>query len=80
VNIIGVPLSLLPFRNSPLDCDSTVFPRLDLDAWRDPEAQLQLPITEETIKKVVQLAELNLREQRRRETLNIQKSFYSLNS
>lgn len=67
------PISRLP-RNHPLNCDSSVFPQLDLRPWKDPEAQQQLPITEETIRKVVQLAELNLREQRRRETQNIQKS------
>ncbi|KAL3109122.1 hypothetical protein niasHT_012684 [Heterodera trifolii] len=62
------------FENSPLSCDSSVFPTLTFDAWKDHEAELKLPITDETIAKVFQLAQLNLREQRRRETMNIRKN------
>lgn len=62
------------WENSPLKCDSNVFPKMDITAWRDHEAQLQLPISRETIQKVFKLAELNLMEQRRRESKNIQKS------
>ncbi|CAK5103457.1 unnamed protein product [Meloidogyne enterolobii] len=62
------------FENTPLPCESSILPNFDLEPWRDPESPLRLPITDETIKKVVQLAELNLQEQRRREARNIQKS------
>uniref|UniRef100_A0A915MIZ0 Chorion peroxidase n=1 Tax=Meloidogyne javanica TaxID=6303 RepID=A0A915MIZ0_MELJA len=61
-------------RNTPLPCESSIIPNFDLEPWRDPESPLRLPITDETIKKVVQLAELNLQEQRRREARNIQKN------
>ena len=61
-------------RNTPLPCESSIIPNFDLEPWRDPESPLRLPITDQTIKKVVQLAELNLQEQRRREARNIQKS------
>jgi hypothetical protein len=66
-------------RNTPLSCESSIISHLDLEPWRDPEVPLYLPITDETIKKVVQLAELNIKEQRRREARNIQKSFFCLN-
>ncbi|KAI1718406.1 heme peroxidase domain-containing protein [Ditylenchus destructor] len=62
------------FENIPLNCDSSVFPPMDMSAWKDPEGQIQLPITQESIRKVFQLADLNLREQRRRESTNIQKN------
>jgi len=51
-----------------------VFPRLELGAWKDGEAQQQLPVTQETIKKVFQLAEHNLKDLRRRESNNILKN------
>lgn len=47
---------------------------MDLRAWQDAEVQLQVPITQETIKKVFELADLNVREQRRRESNNIAKN------
>nr|CAD2182762.1 unnamed protein product [Meloidogyne enterolobii] len=62
------------FENTPLPCESSIIPNFDLEPWRDPESPLRLPITDQTIKKVVQLAELNLQEQRRREARNIQKN------
>lgn len=48
--------------------------QLDFKPWKDTEVQPQLPISTETIRKVIQLAELNLKEQQRREIANIQKS------
>lgn len=64
------------FRNSPVSCESSMFSTFDFNAWRDSEKEIQLPITEATIQKVFKLAELNIKEQRRRESHNIQKSNY----
>ncbi|KAF7634782.1 hypothetical protein Mgra_00005815 [Meloidogyne graminicola] len=62
------------YENSPLLCESTIFQNFNLEPWRDQEVPLRLPINDETIKKVIKLAELNIQEQRRRESLNIQKN------
>ena len=62
------------YDNNPVDCRSSVFPPMDMSAWKDLENNLKLPITQETLLKVLKLAELNLKDQSRREISNIQKS------
>lgn len=56
-----------------------MLPKINFNAWRDSEEEIQLPITESTIKKVLKLAEINIKEQQRRESINIQKSVFFLN-
>ena len=67
---------LLPdnYDNNPVDCQSSVFPPMDMSAWKDLDNNLKLPITQETLQKVLKIAELNLQDQSRREISNIQKS------
>uniref|UniRef100_A0A914ZAR1 Peroxidase n=1 Tax=Panagrolaimus superbus TaxID=310955 RepID=A0A914ZAR1_9BILA len=73
---IQVSSFLLPdnFDNSPIDCKSTAFKGFDLSLWKDTQNDLQLPITHETIQKVIKIAQLNLEDQKKRESGNIRRN------
>lgn len=64
------------FRNAFVKCDSKLLPRLDLAAWADDDNSIELPVTKETLAKVLEVAKFNVLERDRKELLNMQKSEY----
>uniref|UniRef100_A0A915I1S1 Peroxidase n=1 Tax=Romanomermis culicivorax TaxID=13658 RepID=A0A915I1S1_ROMCU len=50
------------FENCALECNSTIIDRMDLKSWIDTEPRHKLPITEDTLKKAMELGATRLRE------------------
>ncbi|MFH4976030.1 hypothetical protein AB6A40_002739 [Gnathostoma spinigerum] len=61
------------FGNIQIDCESKMIPRLNFRSWKETEPKKALLITQETIEKIVKIAELNLEDRRRREVSNLAK-------
>ncbi|CAJ0963301.1 unnamed protein product, partial [Mesorhabditis belari] len=59
------------YENMGIDCKSSMFDEFDVKEWRDGEVRQELPVSRETIEKVMALAKTNLEDQKKRESGNI---------
>ncbi|CAD5212307.1 unnamed protein product [Bursaphelenchus okinawaensis] len=62
------------YENAFVKCDSKTINKLDFMAWKDDDSTIELPVTKETLMKVIELAKFNIQERDRRETLNVQRN------
>ncbi|CAJ0562643.1 unnamed protein product, partial [Mesorhabditis spiculigera] len=56
------------YENMGIDCNSTMYEELRIKEWRDSEVRQELPVSQETIEKVMALAKTNLEDQKKRES------------
>ncbi|WKX97888.1 hypothetical protein Q1695_013522 [Nippostrongylus brasiliensis] len=59
------------FENMPIDCRSNVFAAPSMAEWKDLEGRPTLPVSTDTLEKVVNLAVHNLKDQKKREISNL---------
>uniref|UniRef100_A0A8L8KBS3 peroxidase n=1 Tax=Heligmosomoides polygyrus TaxID=6339 RepID=A0A8L8KBS3_HELPZ len=59
------------FENMAIDCHSSVFSSPSMSEWKDLEGKPTLPVSIDTLEKVVNLAIHNLKDQRKREISNL---------
>ncbi|VDL83794.1 unnamed protein product [Nippostrongylus brasiliensis] len=59
------------FENMPIDCRSNVFAAPSMTEWKDLEGRPTLPVSTDTLEKVVNLAVHNLKDQKKREISNL---------
>uniref|UniRef100_A0A0K0EXF0 Peroxidasin-like protein (inferred by orthology to a human protein) n=1 Tax=Strongyloides venezuelensis TaxID=75913 RepID=A0A0K0EXF0_STRVS len=64
---------LLPdkFSNTFLKCDNNMIGKINFKYWKDDGEKIEMPVTTGTIKKVIDLAILNIKEQKIRESRNV---------
>lgn len=67
-------------RNLVISCDLTAIPKLDLSAWKDDDLSVELPVTRDTLAKVIDLAKFNVEERHRREKVNVAQSKHLINT
>jgi hypothetical protein len=66
------------FRNLAISCELAAIPKLDLSAWKDTDLSVELPVTKDTLGKVIELAKFNVEERNRREKLNVEHSEFKM--
>ncbi|CEF70720.1 Peroxidasin-like protein [Strongyloides ratti] len=73
INSLQPNTFLLPdkFSNTFLNCNNNAINKMKFKYWKDDEKKIEIPITKETIEKVFDLAELNVKERIKRELKNI---------
>uniref|UniRef100_A0AC35U7B1 Peroxidase n=1 Tax=Rhabditophanes sp. KR3021 TaxID=114890 RepID=A0AC35U7B1_9BILA len=59
------------FSNSFLNCQNSVIESLNFKAWKDDEQKIEMPVTMKTLEMVLNIAALNVVEQKKREGRNI---------
>jgi hypothetical protein len=67
------------FRNLVISCELSAIPKFDLNAWKDEDLSVELPVTRDTLAKVIDLAKFNVEERNRREKQNVAQSKNLLN-
>jgi hypothetical protein len=64
----------MAFSNHPVACNSSLMASPDWRAWKDEEPHIQVPFSQRTMRRALELGLERMLERRKRETRNIAKS------
>ncbi|VDP01863.1 unnamed protein product [Soboliphyme baturini] len=64
VSVVQPMVFMLPdkFSNSPVSCKTTVIPEMDLSPWIERETAFRQPITEETLRKAIEMGKERIKD------------------
>lgn len=62
------------FSNFPLLCNTTDLVQQSFEAWKDTEVEVQMPVTMATVEKAIEIGLKVVKDRRKREADNIQRS------